>query len=173
MLAGLLGVPLGAYLGATLLKRWPRAHPVICGVGLLISAPLFTLSIICSERYFYTPFALIFVGQIALNLNWSIVADMVLVRDSDRRDASSLPLVYFLIICHTKPIAFRGWPIEVVLFYLCCVASNFLSARMVVGLFFWLKYFGACMQKLSMVCVSIILNYYLFNIACIYEAYNI
>ncbi|KAH9644838.1 hypothetical protein HF086_007926 [Spodoptera exigua] len=78
MVSGLLGVPLGAWLGSALRKRWPRAHPVICGLGLLISAPAMTLAIVLTEGYYIAPFALMFIGEIALNLNWAIIADMLL-----------------------------------------------------------------------------------------------
>ncbi|XP_045484000.1 protein spinster isoform X1 [Pieris rapae] len=78
MLSGVVGVPLGAWLGATLTKRFPRSHPIICGVGLLISAPLMTLAMLLCEGYFYAPFVLMFFGEVALNLNWAIVADMSL-----------------------------------------------------------------------------------------------
>ncbi|XP_013186865.1 protein spinster isoform X1 [Amyelois transitella] len=76
MVAGLLGVPLGAWLGTALVKRFPRAHPVICGAGLLVSAPALTLALLLCEGYFYLPFVLVFIGQLSLNLNWAIVADM-------------------------------------------------------------------------------------------------
>ncbi|CAH0691813.1 unnamed protein product [Spodoptera exigua] len=78
MVSGLLGVPLGAWLGSALRKRWPRAHPVICGLGLLVSAPAMTLAIVLTEGYYIAPFALMFIGEIALNLNWAIIADMLL-----------------------------------------------------------------------------------------------
>lgn len=80
MLSGLLGVPAGAWLGTWLVKKFPRSHPVICGVGLLISAPAMTLGIVLTEAYYFAPFLLMFVGELALNLNWAIVADMSLVR---------------------------------------------------------------------------------------------
>lgn len=80
MASGLVGVPLGAWMGAALVKRWGRAHALICGVGLLLSAPAMTLAMITTERYYYAPFALMFFGEVALNLNWAIVADMSLVR---------------------------------------------------------------------------------------------
>lgn len=80
MVSGLIGVPAGAWLGTWLIKRFPRAHPVLCGVGLLVSAPAMTLAIVLTQGYFYAPFALMFVGELALNLNWAIVADMSLVR---------------------------------------------------------------------------------------------
>lgn len=80
MLAGLIGVPLGMYLGELTIKRYPQSHPIICGLGLIISAPLFLLAIWLVESYTFTPFVLMFFAQVALNLNWSIVADMLLVR---------------------------------------------------------------------------------------------
>ncbi|XP_050682136.1 protein spinster isoform X1 [Leptidea sinapis] len=78
MLSGVVGVPAGAWLGASLSKRFPRAHPVICGAGLLLSAPAMILAMLLCEKYFYAPFALMFIGEVALNLNWAIVADMSL-----------------------------------------------------------------------------------------------
>ncbi|XP_028171251.1 protein spinster isoform X3 [Ostrinia nubilalis] len=78
MLSGLLGVPLGAWLGTSLVKRFPRAHPVICGAGLLLSAPAMGLGMLLADGSFYAPFALMFIGEVALNLNWAIVADMSL-----------------------------------------------------------------------------------------------
>lgn len=80
MLSGILGVPAGAWLGASLVKKYPRSHPIICGVGLLVSAPALTLAIILSQYDCYAPYILMFVGVLALNLNWAIVADMSLVR---------------------------------------------------------------------------------------------
>ncbi|XP_041979206.1 protein spinster isoform X4 [Aricia agestis] len=78
MVSGLLGVPLGAWLGAALVKRYPRAHPVICASGLLISAPAMCAAMFLCESYFYAPFVLMFIGELALNLNWAIVADISL-----------------------------------------------------------------------------------------------
>lgn len=97
MVSGLLGVPLGAWLGSALRKRWPRAHPIICGLGLLISAPAMTLAVVLTEGYYIAPFALMFFGEIALNLNWAIIADMLLVRDSNRKDAFGLLSVLVII----------------------------------------------------------------------------
>ncbi|XP_023936079.1 protein spinster isoform X3 [Bicyclus anynana] len=78
MTSGIVGVPLGAWLGAALVKRWGRAHAVICGVGLLVSTPAMALAMLFTEAYFYAPFALMFFGEVALNLNWALVADMSL-----------------------------------------------------------------------------------------------
>ncbi|CAH0715603.1 unnamed protein product, partial [Brenthis ino] len=78
MLSGLVGVPLGAWLGAALVRRWGRAHALICGAGLLASAPAMGLAMLLTDQSFYAPFALMFIGEVALNLNWAIVADMSL-----------------------------------------------------------------------------------------------
>ncbi|XP_069359525.1 protein spinster isoform X6 [Maniola hyperantus] len=80
MASGVVGVPLGAWLGAALVKRWGRAHAVICGVGLLLSTPAMALAMLLTDVNPYAPFALMFFGEVALNLNWAIVADMSLVR---------------------------------------------------------------------------------------------
>merc|ERR1712227_531465 len=53
MMSGVVGVPLGMILSTKLKAKYPRADPVICGVG-------------------------IFIGEVFLNLNWSIVADILL-----------------------------------------------------------------------------------------------
>lgn len=78
MISGILGVPLGSYLSQRLIKQYPRIDPYICGMGLFISAPLFTLTVFLvttSESLTYT---CIFFGELALNLNWAIVADILL-----------------------------------------------------------------------------------------------
>lgn len=80
MVSGLLGVALGSALGTTLVKPFPRAHPIICGVGLLVSAPALALALTLVREYFLLTFILIFIAETALNLNWAIVADMSMVR---------------------------------------------------------------------------------------------
>ncbi|EDX07301.1 GD11163 [Drosophila simulans] len=78
MLAGLLGVPLGSFLSQYLVKRYPTADPVICAFGLLVSAPLLTGACLLVNSNSVGTYALIFFGQLALNLNWAIVADILL-----------------------------------------------------------------------------------------------
>ncbi|KPJ08421.1 Protein spinster-like 1 [Papilio machaon] len=89
MASGLAGVPLGAWLGAALLKRFPRAHPFICGGGLLVSAPAMALGMLLTQYYFYAPFVFMFIGEVALNLNWAIVADMSLISESLKKSLGS------------------------------------------------------------------------------------
>lgn len=79
MAAGLIGVPLGAYMAQRLKVHYPNADPLICAGGLLISAPLLFLGLALANKYHYLVLVLIFLGQVSLNLNWSIVADILLV----------------------------------------------------------------------------------------------
>jgi len=78
MMSGIIGVPLGMFLSTELKKKYPRADPIICGAGILISAVLLTLGMLTVQKNLVLAFILLFVGEIALNLNWSIVADMLL-----------------------------------------------------------------------------------------------
>jgi MFS family permease len=78
MASGIVGVPLGMFLSTKLKPQYPRADPVICGVGILVSAIFLTLGIINCRTNIILAFVLLFIGEVALNLNWSIVADMLL-----------------------------------------------------------------------------------------------
>lgn len=80
MISGIIGVPLGAYLAQRLRKKHQRADPVICGFGLLISAPCIVAAMLLVSVNAPAAYCLIFIGEIALNLNWAIVADILLVR---------------------------------------------------------------------------------------------
>lgn len=79
MLAGLIGVPAGSIAAQKLRVRYQHADPLICAVGLLVSAPLVFAAVVVASSHTNACYALIFFGQLALNLNWSIVADMLLV----------------------------------------------------------------------------------------------
>ena len=83
MLAGLIGVPLGSIMAQKLRVRWHQADPLICAVGLLVSAPLLFFGIVVAGSHSIGCYILIFFGQLALNLNWSIAADMLLVNHRD------------------------------------------------------------------------------------------
>jgi len=78
MMSGVVGVPLGMILSTQLKAKFPRADPVICATGILISALFLTLGMLITNLNIYACFACLFVGEVALNLNWSIVADMLL-----------------------------------------------------------------------------------------------
>ncbi|XP_076755283.1 lysolipid transporter protein spinster isoform X3 [Xylocopa sonorina] len=78
MAAGLIGVPLGSFLAQRLRVRWQQADPLICAVGLLISVPLLFFATLTANTNTVLCYTLIFFGQLSLNLNWSIVADILL-----------------------------------------------------------------------------------------------
>lgn len=84
MAAGLVGVPLGTVVAQVLKKRYPRADPLICAVGLLVSAPFLLAAMFLVPVNTIGAYACIFLGSLALNLNWAIVADILLVREIRR-----------------------------------------------------------------------------------------
>ena len=52
---------------------------MVCGTGLLISFPLIAGGIILAYSNTPAAYAVVFFGQIFLNLNWAVVSDIVLV----------------------------------------------------------------------------------------------
>merc|ERR1719244_2005143 len=78
MMSGIIGVPLGMLLSTKLKPKYPRADPIICATGLLVSAVFISLGMFFCHVNVIVAFVLLFIGEIALNLNWSIVADMLL-----------------------------------------------------------------------------------------------
>ena len=78
MMSGIVGVPLGMILSTKLKAKYPRADPVICAVGILVSAFFLTIGMVLCNVNVILSFVLLFIGEVALNLNWSIVADMLL-----------------------------------------------------------------------------------------------
>ncbi|CAH1112178.1 unnamed protein product [Psylliodes chrysocephalus] len=77
MVAGLLGLVLGTYLSHVLIPKYPYADPVICGVGLIISAPC-VIAVAYTMSNIYLMYTLFFIGNITMNLNWAIVNDILL-----------------------------------------------------------------------------------------------
>lgn len=82
MFAGILGVPLGPWIASRLRPRLTDCDPLVCGFALLTSAPLIYFALVAVATHVPFAYVLIFCGMITLNLTWSIVADMVLVRYS-------------------------------------------------------------------------------------------
>lgn len=80
MAAGIIGVPLGSMLAQRLRSTIDNCDPYICAVGLFASAPMVFLALILARTSGTWCFLLVFVAQVALNLSWSIVADILLVR---------------------------------------------------------------------------------------------
>ena len=95
MLSGIVGVPLGMILSTKMRAIYPRSDPVICGVGILISAIFLTFGILLCDSNIVLALVLIFLGEVSLNLNWSIVADMVLyvVKPTCRGSAEALQIL--------------------------------------------------------------------------------
>ena len=79
MLSGVVGVPVGSILSVKLRPKFARSDPIICGFGLVIASIFLCIAIFTCNKAFILAFVLIFFGEIALNLNWSIVADILLV----------------------------------------------------------------------------------------------
>lgn len=80
MLAGLIGVPLGSMLAQRLRLKIENCDPYICAAGLLASAPMVYMALVMPQTSAVICFIFIFGAQLALNLCWSIVADILLVR---------------------------------------------------------------------------------------------
>lgn len=80
MTTGIIGVPLGSYLSQRFNRKYPRADPYICAVGLILSAPLLAGAMLTVSANATLAYVLVFFGELALNLNWAIVADILLVR---------------------------------------------------------------------------------------------
>ncbi|XP_011296057.2 protein spinster isoform X1 [Musca domestica] len=78
MIAGLIGVPLGSILATRFRHQVENCDPYICAAGLLSSAPMVYLALYLSRSSASWCFLFIFGAQLALNLCWSIVADILL-----------------------------------------------------------------------------------------------
>lgn len=83
MLAGLAGVPTGTFVAQKLRYKYPRIDAHICAFGLLVSSPLIFISCVTARYSIHTCFALVFFAMFFLNLNWSLVADIVMVSIAD------------------------------------------------------------------------------------------
>ncbi|XP_076063225.1 lysolipid transporter protein spinster isoform X2 [Oratosquilla oratoria] len=78
MTAGLLGVPLGSFTGQKLRQKIQAADPLVCGVGLLLSTPFLIGAMAMAQTNTGASFAVVFFGQLFLNMNWAVVSDIVL-----------------------------------------------------------------------------------------------
>ncbi|GIY40158.1 protein spinster homolog 1 [Caerostris extrusa] len=76
--AGIIGVIIGTTASQHFRRKNPRADPLICGFGVLISVPLIFFGVIYSEHSQIVSWILIFLGEVCLCVNWTIVADMLL-----------------------------------------------------------------------------------------------
>ncbi|XP_062993478.1 protein spinster homolog 1 [Elgaria multicarinata webbii] len=73
---------LGVTAGVEISRRWqrtnPRADPLVCAIGLLVSAPFLYLALVCAQQSIAATYVFIFIGETFLSLNWAIVADILL-----------------------------------------------------------------------------------------------
>lgn len=81
MISGLLGVPIGGYLAQKLRSKFSNVDPQICAVGLLMSSPMVYLALVTASATVAMCYMSVFFGELLLNLNWSIVGDILLVRN--------------------------------------------------------------------------------------------
>ena len=78
-IAGICGLALGSGLSFWLRKKFNWIDPVICGGGLLISAPFIFGALTLVDTNVTMAFVLMFIGQVFLNMNWAVVVDISLV----------------------------------------------------------------------------------------------
>nr|XP_057905804.1 protein spinster homolog 1 [Doryrhamphus excisus] len=92
---GVLGVASGVQASRLLRTRTPRADPLVCAAGLLLSAPFLYLAIVFAEASTVATYVFIFLGESFLSMNWAIVADILLyvVVPTRRSTAEALQIV--------------------------------------------------------------------------------
>lgn len=81
MIAGVFGITLGFIFSKLLKLKFPKADPIICGIGLLLSAPLLLAATFVATRSEIFCYLLLLTGEVTLNLNWAICGDILLVRN--------------------------------------------------------------------------------------------
>lgn len=80
MFSGVFGVPTGSFLAQHLRQEIPNCDPLICAFGLLVSGPLAYISIIFAGVSSLWTLVFVFLAEVTLNMTWSLVADILLVR---------------------------------------------------------------------------------------------
>ncbi|MBN3304189.1 SPNS3 protein, partial [Amia calva] len=98
VVTGILGVFIGTLLARLLRNRIPHADPLICGVGMLSSAPCFYLAIILAYRSIPATYVFIALGETLLALNWPLLADILLYVVVPTRRATAEALQ--IMVCH-------------------------------------------------------------------------
>ncbi|XP_052799729.1 protein spinster homolog 1-like isoform X2 [Mya arenaria] len=76
--AGFIGVAIGAESSRRYKLINPRADPLICAMGLLVCTPFLYFALVLSGINTTVTWVLIFFGEVALCLNWAIIADILL-----------------------------------------------------------------------------------------------
>ncbi|XP_068605499.1 protein spinster homolog 1 [Brachionichthys hirsutus] len=94
-ITGVLGVASGVLISRKLRTRTPRADPLVCAAGLLLSAPFLYLAVVFAQTSTAATYVFIFLGETFLSMNWAIVADILLyvVVPTRRATAEALQIV--------------------------------------------------------------------------------
>ena len=95
MMSGIVGVPLGMILSTRLKEKYPRADPLICAIGVVLSTIFLSIGMFMADTDIYVMFTMLFIGEVTLNLNWSIIADILLyiVPPNTRSTAEALQIL--------------------------------------------------------------------------------
>ncbi|CAH0559376.1 unnamed protein product [Brassicogethes aeneus] len=96
--SGIIGVTLGYGLSKWLNKKYDRADPLICGIGMFISAPLMGLTFYTAPYSTTCCYLLGFVGFTAVNLQPAIVSNIIISVMLPTRRAQAHGILLFL--CH-------------------------------------------------------------------------
>jgi len=78
MMSGVIGVPVGSFWSTKWRPKNQRADPLICAIGLFATCVFLCAALFLCKSHFFLSFVLIFLGEVTMNLNWSIVADILL-----------------------------------------------------------------------------------------------
>jgi len=76
--AGILGVVLGSGGAQWYRKRNPRADPILCGVGVLVSVPFALIGLAVAHKSDALSWLTIFIAITFLCINWTLAADILL-----------------------------------------------------------------------------------------------
>ncbi len=115
MFAGLTGVPLGSYLAQRLRPFYSDCDPLICAFGLIVSSPCIYVALVVAHHSAAWCYFFVFAAEITLNLCWSIIADMLLVRfvykvfEIGRKQRCNFKWIYaeLLLFLQTIPLIFN------------------------------------------------------------------
>ncbi|EFX72627.1 hypothetical protein DAPPUDRAFT_308133 [Daphnia pulex] len=96
--SGLLGVVCGSVMGQKLRVQFPSADAIICGVGMICSAPFFYGLLVLSLGPIYAIYILAFLALWFINLNWALVGDILLYVIIPTRRATAA--AFQILVCH-------------------------------------------------------------------------
>ncbi|XP_040288192.1 protein spinster homolog 1-like [Bufo bufo] len=94
VLSGILGVVAGVEISKRYKKVNPRADPIVCACGMLISAPFLFLALVFGNISLVATYIFIFIAGTLLAFNWAIVTIILLyvVPSTRRATAQSMQI---------------------------------------------------------------------------------